>query len=462
MKKDKKKNGVFSAVKNSAFKTKYDTIGFILIFLSALSACLSVFYAGHKRVSVISFIMSIANYGLDIKFLAEDKAYFLAAAAVIFAVISGLFEIILSLFSSFDKVNKIKTPVLFINTAVFCSLSLASLILGARAEAGVLIIFIIYFIRHILNLRLNKRTRRLNSVFAVIAAVCAVFSVCNAIYAKTFSARTKEPDINSEADISVVSFNTASAFGSAFDDTDSMTRCGRFASYMSVYRADLIGTQELNPYWLEELKGSLSGYGCYGVERGGDGDEKHSETNAVFWNSKRFTPTEKNTFWLSETPDTESVYAYTDENGNYARAGCYRICTYVILEDGETGRTVAFLNTHLDNASEQAADFGAEVILNKIQELKSKYSNDINIILTGDFNETCGGEAYKLIAESLTDCTDSEKKSATYQSWGYRYTGDEPIDFIFTDGTRVNYSVLNDLSRGYISDHYGVYAQINF
>ncbi len=459
MKKDKNKNGVGRAVKNPSFKTPYDIIGFILIIITTLSACLPVLYAGHKRVSVISFIMSIANHGLDIKFLAEDKAYFLAAAAVIFAVISSVFEIILSLFSALNKIEKIKNPVFLINTAVFCSLSIASIIFGARAESGVIIIFIIYLIRRLSDMRNKNYTRAVNIIFAVMLALCAVFSFLNIMYEKNMSSRTAEPD--SDGDISVVSFNTASAFGSVFDDTDSMTRCDRFADYMTRIHADLIGTQELNPYWLESLKESLVGYDCYGVKRGGDSEEKNSETNAVFWNSDRFTSMEKNTFWLSETPDRESKYTYTDENGNYAEAGCYRICTYVVLKDGETGETIAFLNTHLDNASQRAADFGAEVILNKIEELKSKYSNDINIVLTGDFNETQQDKAYKLIAGSLTDCTDNEKKTATYQQWGYRYTGNEPIDFIFTSGTGVNYDILNDLSRGYISDHYGVYASIN-
>lgn len=41
-------------------------------------------------------------------------------------------------------------------------------------------------------------------------------------------------------------------------------------------------------------------------------------------------------------------------------------------------------------------------------------------------------------------------------------TGNEPIDFIFTDGKAVDYTVLNDLNNGYVSDHYGVYSGINF
>ena len=82
------------------------------------------------------------------------------------------------------------------------------------------------------------------------------------------------------------------------------------------------------------------------------------------------------------------------------------------------------------------------------------------MVLTGDFNETQEDEAYRRIAARLQDCTDPGKKSTTYQEWGYCDTGNEPIDFIFTSGTGSDYTVLNDLSGGYVSDHYGVYANI--
>ncbi len=120
------------------------------------------------------------------------------------------------------------------------------------------------------------------------------------------------------------------------------------------------------------------------------------------------------------------------------------------------------MNTHLDNASEQAADFGANVVMNKLNELKEKYNNTDGTVLTGDFNETQDGTAYKIVASKLNDCTNRAKKTATYQEWGYRSTGNEPIDFIFTDGKAVDYTVLNDLNNGYVSDHYGVYSGINF
>lgn len=261
-------------------------------------------------------------------------------------------------------------------------------------------------------------------------------------------------------DVRTVTFNVASVFGNRFDDTDSMTRCARFAAYMNQCKPDLIGTQEMNIYWYKALQTTLPDYDAYGVQRGGDATDWNSEMNPVFWNKTKYTALEKNTFWLSETPNKASRYTYTDENGQPGQAGCYRICSYVVLQDRTTGKRLLFLNTHLDNASQQAADFGAEVINEHLTALQAKYGKDAGVVLTGDFNETQEDEAYRRIAARLQDCTDPTKKTATYQEWGYCDTGSEPIDFIFTSGTDNGYAVLNDLSGGYVSDHYGVYTNI--
>jgi len=120
------------------------------------------------------------------------------------------------------------------------------------------------------------------------------------------------------------------------------------------------------------------------------------------------------------------------------------------------------MNTHLDNASEEAANYGAEVISQKIDELKGQYS-DAAIVLTGDFNETAGMIAYNTISEKLTDAktlVPAAETKETYHGWG-DITGGEPIDHIFitTGKNAVNYKILDNISNGYISDHNGVYIE---
>lgn len=186
--------------------------------------------------------------------------------------------------------------------------------------------------------------------------------------------------------------------------------------------------------------------------------KKNSEMNSIFWLKDKYTEVEKNTIWLSETPEKESKYTYTDSEGKPAEAGCNRICTYAVLKDSE-GRLYALMNTHLDNASEEARVFGANVVLSQINKLSEKYSG-IYIILTGDFNETADEEAVKLLSSQLirSESVD-DSHTATYQEWGYRNTGDKPIDFIFSgDMQQSDYQVLDDISTGYVSDHYGIFT----
>ena len=222
---------------------------------------------------------------------------------------------------------------------------------------------------------------------------------------------------------------------------------------MNAVKPDFIGTQEMNNDWLSELSEQMADYEFYGVARGGDKNEKQSELNAVFWLKDKYTLIDSGTFWLSETPEKES---------RYTGAGCNRVCTWVLLQNKETNAQYLHMNTHLDNMSEEAQGYGANVILAEEQKLTAQYPNAA-VILTGDFNQTRGMRAHSAVSAVLNDsltAAESGEIKGTYQEWGEQENA-EPIDFIFSssDLTAVNYEVLDDLSNGYVSDHYGVYTE---
>lgn len=453
-------NKFLGILKDSSVKTPLHIIRLVLFFTPLASMCLPMFWAGHKNVSLIAFIMSIINHGLDFGAMAADKSYLFAVLSIIFVIVLSLAVIICSLFSSTKRGFRRNIIFSTVNTAVFGLMGVLTIANGGYAKAGYYVTLLIYA----LELALQYATARpKNKKRLICTCISVVLCACFAFGALPFGATQSTICFGgekNEGDISVVSFNVASAFGTVFEDTDSMERCARFSNYMNECSPDLIGTQEMNSYWLDELGTTMPDYASYGVKRGGDSEEKNSEMNAVLWKKSRFSSLEQNTIWLSETPNEESKYTYIDDEGKPAEAGCNRICTYVVLIDNQTDEKLIFLNTHLDNASQQAANFGISVILDRIDALKTRYGEDVSIILTGDFNETDGGEAYKLAAEKLNDCTDKAQQTATYQEWGYRQTGDKPIDFIFTTGEGYDYSVLNYLDNGYISDHYGIYSNI--
>lgn len=286
----------------------------------------------------------------------------------------------------------------------------------------------------------------MKKLFALILSavmIISVFSGCSANNEYTVSLDTKP------GDFTVVSFNVAAPWGSLTDNTLSSSRVKRFASYMNAVKPDLIGTQEMNSAWLEKLGDLMGDYDSYGVARGGDENEKKSEMNAVFWLKDRYECVTKGTFWLSETPDEES---------KYEGAGCNRICTYVMLKDKtKEDEYVLFLNTHLDNASEEARKFGAQVIVKKLQEINRLSSlYDYKTVLTGDFNDYLDSAGCQVFAQEFNT---AKVEGNTYHEWG-NITEGEPIDFVFSSA-KVNSVVrLDDTTNGYISDHYGVYAVI--
>lgn len=446
-------------LKNSTIKTPWHIVRLVTFFLPLATMCLPMFWAGHKNVSLISFIMSIINHGFDIGAIAGDKSYLFAVLSIVFVIVLSLCVIISSLFSASKNGHKRNIFFSVLNTLAFGIMSYLVVEFGGRVKVGfyaTLAIYALEFLLHYVTVSNKNKRNKLSCALAVIACVLLVVPTLPAGDTNT----EYMPVGDYVTDITAVSFNVASAFGTGIEDTDSMDRCSRFAQYMFAQKPDFIGTQETNSYWVEALKEELTGYDSYAVKRGGDSEEKNSEMNAVFWNSDRFSAIYQDTFWLSSTPDKESKYTYIDADGENQEAGCNRICSYVVLQDTSTRELYLFMNTHLDNSSEEARVFGANVILDKMEDIKSEYDLK-RIVLTGDFNETSDGEAYKLLASRLKDTTYEPVAKATYQEWGYKQTVDMPIDFIFTDGDDKQYLVLDDLSNGYISDHYGIMSLID-
>ena len=445
-------------LRRSTVKTPLLIVRLVLFFTPLLSMCLPMYYAAHKKVSLIGIILSVVNHGLDPAAWSSD--YLFAVLAVLMVIVLSLAVILSSLFSATKR--GFRRNILFsaVNTAVFGVLSVLVCVNGGAVKSGFFVTAAIYLAEILLHLAVSKTKTKKRLIATAAAAGIALASVIACLITNTGASPRLSPPAPA-GDIRVISWNTASPWGTPFDDTASRQRMRRFTDTVTEYAPDLLGTQELNSAWLEGTGAALTDYEAYGVLRGGDDSENTGETNAVFWKKDAYTAIEKNTFWLSETPETESRFTYTDENGEQQEAGCNRICTYVILQSNADGSLLAFLNTHLDHASEEASDFGAALITQRIQEIQAQYE-DIRIVLTGDFNQTSDGNAYRLITAVLNDTTDPAEEQATWQDWGYRNTCDKPIDFIFTSGTAADYAVMNNLDAGYASDHYGIMADITF
>lgn len=306
----------------------------------------------------------------------------------------------------------------------------------------------------------------MKKIFAVLLSIIIValsMSACSSTEKIDYENIDYSNTVSNTAGVDIFSYNVAAPWGSAFKGTSSSKRVERFAKLVKFTQPDSVGTQEMNSKWVEKLAEILPEYACYGVERGGDSSEKKSEMNAILYLKEKYDLIDNGTFWLSNTPEKES---------RYDGAGCNRICSWVVLENKLNNKQFIHLNTHLDNASQDAQNFGAEVIVEQLKEIQKKY-NYIPVFITGDFNQDESGEAVKTIIDAgFTNSSDFNKDRAvgTYHDWG-KITDEErrkqkPIDFVFVSNKSTNgitsYKIVDSMiDDKYISDHFGVWASFS-
>ena len=219
------------------------------------------------------------------------------------------------------------------------------------------------------------------------------------------------------------------------------------------HNPDLIGLQEAEMFQVKELIEMLGNYDWYGVSRE-DGKEG-GESTAILYRKKRFELEEKQTLWLSETPDIVSK----GWDGAFKRT-----VTLAKLKDLNTLKEFYYLNAHFDHIGEIARTESSNLILNKIDE----YSNDYPVILTGDFNYTSSSDGYKIITSKLFDAITISKQQSTggnitFNGFGEDIQPDNKIDFIFVNDKIevLNHSIDTTTYNGlYPSDHYPVIAEI--
>lgn len=224
---------------------------------------------------------------------------------------------------------------------------------------------------------------------------------------------------------------------------------------ISDYKADSVGIQECTYSWVVTLKTLLDGYEFVGVGRDtGNLNHDCGEVSAILYRTDKYTLVDSGTFWISETPD-EISFGWD--------AACRRVCTWVILQNKETGEQYAHINTHLDHVGDLARMNGAKMV----SEVALTF--DMPTVVTGDFNFKKGTDYYGGIIETgLRDAQDIAADSDEGKTY-HAYNGGEeglPIDFIFVNeqvDTVSKYRVLRTLYyKKYTSDHYPIYADMKF
>ncbi len=219
----------------------------------------------------------------------------------------------------------------------------------------------------------------------------------------------------------------------------------------------VIGTQEGLYQQLRDIDSDLGpDYEWIGTGREGG---SRDESTAVYYDTRRLTPLEHYTFWLSDTPEVI--------HSNTWRAAFPRIVTWVRFRDLADGKRQFYvLNTHFDHASQYARERSAQLLTERIGML----DHTLPVVVTGDFNVPAHhNPVYDILLDSgLVDTWDAAERRSTAYGTFHGYKGLTPngdrIDWILTNPwATVHRATIDTFSQHgqFPSDHLPVQASIS-
>lgn len=234
-------------------------------------------------------------------------------------------------------------------------------------------------------------------------------------------------------------------------------------AYLRGTGADLIGLQEVEPAQRAYLAERLDGYAWYGVGRNAEHDQ--GEGTPIFYRLDRFEALDKDTFWLSPTPEVAGSRGWD--------AALPRVASWLKLRDRRTGRELLMVNTHFDHRGPEARLRSAQLLTRQIDSLARSGAARLPVILTGDFNCRPADAPYAAIvapADASLALLDAQHASRTAHQGGdstsNAFKAVSPgakIDYIFVrDVAEVVSHRIEDprIGQRFVSDHQPIVAVV--
>ena len=253
----------------------------------------------------------------------------------------------------------------------------------------------------------------------------------------------KEYDEPKGSDVRMISANILAEYDTWGSTIDVKYRTEIFAGNMNFYNADVIGIQEVSPYWVNFLRNEYnSPYKLLG-----------KPSDSIF------------TYVLYNSETLEVVeYGYKDysvKNNQRARG-----IAYGVFKDKESGKLFAFGSTHWNGGDNDDCRKQVNEAAKVLNDLKAKYN--CTIYCTGDFNSNENTGVYKTFME-LTAMEDTmyttDNRTNNLPSWhelGKENFSVKSCDHVFASkGVKcLKFRTLVENSQIYASDHSWLCADI--
>lgn len=217
------------------------------------------------------------------------------------------------------------------------------------------------------------------------------------------------------------------------------------------YAPAIVGTQEGTVGQLDYLGGHLAGYRLFAPDRVWDDTCQYP---TLFYREDIFLPVEGAEFWLSETPEVHRSKSWD--------SAFPRMISYGLFKDLRNGNRLWAAVTHLDNIGVDARIRQARVIDGWIE----RHSN--GCILMGDFNDSPGSAAHRLLTTRLRDSWQAMGRGEDENSMTYHMFSGFPrvarMDWILVshDFMVKEYRIVHDHDGvRYPSDHFPCFADLD-
>lgn len=237
----------------------------------------------------------------------------------------------------------------------------------------------------------------------------------------------------------------------SWDGSTLAQRLPATSEYMLEMLPDSIGLQEAKSAWADHMDSALGAkYARVGVECD-TGADKGGFATYIYYRKDKYKVIATDTFWLSRTPHIPSQEA-KDE-----KPDANRTCTWVILENIQTGFRYVHMNCHADHK---------DAIINALQlqmmrALMLRFEEmGYPVFATGDYNTRQGSFSYEqMVADGKI--TDARYATTNSDDTVSHFGNNANIDYCFITGEKMDVLQFDVIENKHgsvtVSDHNGLY-----